>query len=223
MKFNDNDILTLLKAPFSPDSLSWRVGNKSNWDKVNKKPKNPNAPVKAQMLVYIDARDVQERLDEICGMSWENSFQEISGRQVCTITINGKSRSDGAGDTDFEGEKGGLSDAFKRSAVQWGIGRYLYNAKNFNTWLKYDGEETDFDMPAKAKETFKDIAIKLGETVLTYEYWLNAIDNCENQGQLDEIRDIAGKFAKRECWNMSKIETMRKHIEQKKQEFKDKN
>ena len=30
------ELLTLLKAPFPADSLSWRIGNKSNWDKVNK-------------------------------------------------------------------------------------------------------------------------------------------------------------------------------------------
>lgn len=68
------DTMTLLKAPFPIDSLSWRVGNKSNWDKVKKCPKNPNMPVKAQMLVYIDARDVQDRLDEVCD-NWSNDFQ----------------------------------------------------------------------------------------------------------------------------------------------------
>jgi hypothetical protein len=36
-------------------------------------------------------------------------------------------KSNGAGDTDVEGPKGALSDAFKRAAVLWGIGRYLYS------------------------------------------------------------------------------------------------
>ena len=36
-------------------------------------------------------------------------------------------KSDGAGDTDIEGEKGAISDALKRSAVLLGIGAYLYN------------------------------------------------------------------------------------------------
>jgi hypothetical protein len=35
-------------------------------------------------------------------------------------------KADGAGDTDVEAEKGALSDAFKRAAVRWGVGRYLY-------------------------------------------------------------------------------------------------
>ena len=69
-----NDLLTLLKAPFPVDSLSWRIGNKTNWDKKNKCIIDPKKPVKANMLVYIDARDVQDRLDEVCGCSWSNNF-----------------------------------------------------------------------------------------------------------------------------------------------------
>jgi hypothetical protein len=34
---------------------------------------------------------------------------------------------DGADDTEFQATKGGLSDAFKRAAVKWGVGRYLYH------------------------------------------------------------------------------------------------
>jgi len=33
----------------------------------------------------------------------------------------------GAENSDIEPVKGGLSDSFKRAAVQWGIGRYLYS------------------------------------------------------------------------------------------------
>src|SRR3546814_14134583 len=36
-------------------------------------------------------------------------------------------RSDGAGDTAVEVEKGAISDAFKRCAVKWGVGRYRYD------------------------------------------------------------------------------------------------
>ena len=227
---------TLLKAPFPVDSLSWRIGNKTNWDRVNNKPKDPNKPVKAQMLVYIDSRDVQDRLDEVCdlcGYNWENDFKEVNGRLVCNLklsnVIGSITRSDGAGDTDFEAEKGGLSDALKRAAVLFGVGRYLYNAKNFNTWIKYEkkenGEmETDFDMPKKAKEELADAARQLGESVKTYHYWLNLIDSVETKEDFEEVRKIAGKYAKREDWSAGNIETFKKHIEDKKKEFeKDKN
>ena len=218
------DVFTLLKAPFPAESLSWRVGNKTNWDKTNKKPKDPNKPVKAQMLVYIDSRDVQDRLDEVCvlcGTQWQNDFKEVGGRLICNLQIGTVRRTDGAGDTDFEAEKGGLSDAFKRSAVMFGVGRYLYNAKNFNTWLKYEDGETDFDMPNKAKEMFKDIAISLGKSVQTYHYWLEKIDECTEEESLSEVVELARMYATRENWSMGNKETIKQHIEKKKKELKD--
>ncbi len=52
--------------------------------------------------------------------------------QICTISIYDDSlkewisKSDGAELSNYSPIKGGLSDAFKRAAVKWGIGRYLY-------------------------------------------------------------------------------------------------
>lgn len=216
------DILTRLKAPFSPDKLSWRIGNKSNWDRVKNCPKDPSQPVKANMLVYIDARDVQDRLDEVCSDLWSNKFESINGRNVCTITINGLSRSDGAGDTDFEGEKGGLSDAFKRAAVMWGIGRYLYNAKYYNTWIIYNNGDTDYDVMDRAKEELRDIAIMLGESVQTYQYWLDKVDLADNPLELKCRVKQARVYAKREMWSQGKLETFKKHVDQKEKELKEK-
>jgi hypothetical protein len=88
-------------------------------------------------LAYIDARDVMDRLDEVCGPDgWQCTYPHANGKTVCAIGIRvcreGEGfewvwKSDGAGDSDVEAEKGALSDAFKRSAVRWGIGRYLYH------------------------------------------------------------------------------------------------
>lgn len=112
-----------LKAPFPPETISWRVGA-TNQDKT-----------KGMALAYIDARDVMERLDEVCGMEgWQCRYPHANGKTVCEIGVifdwtdppTWIWKSDGAGDTDFEGTKGALSDAFKRAAVRWGIGRYLY-------------------------------------------------------------------------------------------------
>lgn len=206
------DLETLLKAPFPVDSLSWRIGNKSE----------KNGKKRANMLVYIDSRDVQDRLDEVCKLcdcTWENDFKEIAGRLVCNLTISGVTRSDGAGDTDFEAEKGGLSDALKRAAVLFGVGRYLYNAKNFNTWLEYGEKDTDYSMPTRAKEEFADIARLLGESVQTYKYWLGLIDNAEDKDELNEIVALARKYAKREQWSAGHLETVSLHIEKKQKEF----
>ena len=115
--------LELLKIPFSPASVSWRVGS-TTADKE-----------KGMALAYIDARDVMERLDEVCGMAgWQDKYDWSDGKKMCCsigIKIEGEwvYKSNGAGETDFEGEKGAFSDAFKRAAVLWGIGRYLYDVK----------------------------------------------------------------------------------------------
>lgn len=109
-----------LAAPFPPDAISWRVGSTTQ-DKS-----------KGMALAYIDARDVMQRLDDVCGPAgWQCTYPHANGKTVCSIAIKcgdeWVSKSDGAGDTDVEQEKGALSDAFKRAAVRWGIGRYLYD------------------------------------------------------------------------------------------------
>lgn len=134
-----------LKAPFPVEALHWRLGQ------TNK------AKTKAMMLVYIDARDVMDRLDEVFGLDWQDEYKEVKGRIICTITVNGVSKSDGAGDTDFEAEKGGLSDAFKRAAVKWGIGRYLYDARKYNTWVAYS-EDKKFSLYEDNKEQLDKVA-----------------------------------------------------------------
>ena len=110
-----------LSAPFPGNAVSWRAQSLTG------------DGTKAMALCYIDARDVMNRLDDVCGPAgWQDSYHETAkGRLICTISINCDgvwvSKSDGAGDTDVEGEKGAISDAFKRTAVKWGIGRYLYD------------------------------------------------------------------------------------------------
>lgn len=112
-----------LAAPFDPDLISWRAQNVTN------------DGTKALALCYIDARDVMRRLDDVLTPAgWEDGYIETAkGRMLCTIRLEVGGRwiekSDGAGDTDVEGEKGGISDSFKRAAVKWGIGRYLYDVE----------------------------------------------------------------------------------------------
>lgn len=120
-----SDLIDRLKAPFLPSQISWRIGSTT----ADKK--------KGMALAYIDARDVMDRLDEVCGGDgWQCSYPHANGKTVCSIGVrvvrddNAAEwvwKSDGAGDSDVEAEKGALSDAFKRAAVRWGIGRYLYH------------------------------------------------------------------------------------------------
>ena len=112
--------IAALQAPFAFNAHNWRAQQVARDGR------------RAQALCYITSRAVQSRLDDVCGPAgWQSRFEETaSGRVIATIEIDLDGRwiakSDGAGSTVMEGEKGGLSDAFKRAAVMWGIGRYLY-------------------------------------------------------------------------------------------------
>lgn len=110
-----------LAAQFPREKIEWRAQT------VTKDGKS------AMALAYIDARDVMERLDEVCGpQGWQTEHVDCGGgRLACRIGIKVDGewvwKSDGAGNTDIEGEKGAFSSALKRAAVGWGIGRYLYD------------------------------------------------------------------------------------------------
>ena len=84
----------------------------------------------ANMVSYISARDVATRLDEVFGATgWTNEFTEIKGNLFCRITLleSGAYREDVGTPSNIEKQKGEASDAFKRAAVHFGIGRNLYD------------------------------------------------------------------------------------------------
>lgn len=123
------DIFERLAAPFPADAISWRVGN-TNINKQTGKPPEGKTP-SGMALAYLDARDVMDRLDLVCGPAgWQCDYPHANGKTVCRIGVKVGDewvwKADGAGDTDIEAEKGALSDSFKRAAVRWGVGRYLY-------------------------------------------------------------------------------------------------
>lgn len=142
-------VFDILAKPFHPDDVEWRP---------QKFVKNGSC----QVLAYITARGVMNRLDEAVGpANWDMHLQPIDmgvsakldkqGNHtdykgfVCTLTLriedeegNVKvvTRQDVANLTDFEAIKGGASGAIKRAAVQFGIGRYLYGLGQ--TWVQTD-------------------------------------------------------------------------------------
>lgn len=126
-----------LKKPFPVERISWRVGS-TNEKKDYQTKKVIQKATKGIALAYIDARDVMDRLDEVVGASnWQCKYESVNGIMMCSIGIYiGDQfiwKCNGAGETAVEGEKGACSDAFKRAAVLWGIGRYLYEVEN--VWL----------------------------------------------------------------------------------------
>lgn len=122
-----SDLMSKLKAPFPEKVIHWRVGS-TDKKKQERDTGNKNAPAQSGIaLAYVNARDVMKRLDDVCGLEWQDRYP-YAGCCEIGIKVDGEWiwKSDGAGETDFEGEKGRFSDAFKRAAVKWGIGRYLY-------------------------------------------------------------------------------------------------
>jgi len=124
--------IAALSAEFPRNAVSWRAQNLTqNGDK-------------ALALAYIDARDVMDRLDAVCGPeNWQDRYEFHGARTVCYLSIRiGNewiTKADGAGDSDVEAEKGAISDALKRAAVKWGIGRYLYSIES--PWVPCESYE----------------------------------------------------------------------------------
>lgn len=111
----------------------------------------------ALAVAYIDARDVQDRLDAVAGGDWESRMHVIdNGHVLCDLTVCGVTRSD-VGDCDTSSDrvdplKAATSDAIKRAAVSFGVARYLY-ALPLN-WIDYDERNGRFarepELPAWA-------------------------------------------------------------------------
>ena len=153
-------LLKQLKDPFDPKFIKWRVGA-TNADKT-----------KGIALAYLDAREVTKRLDDVCGVAgWQNQIREVPNGFVCDITIfvGGQwvTKSNGAGLTQVEPVKGGMSDALKRTASVWGVGRYLYYLPNVWVAIKPAGRSfvlaeiptlPDWALPSSQIERWEDVA-----------------------------------------------------------------
>lgn len=127
------EVLEALGAPF-PD------------DEVEFLPRG-NFEGKARALAYIDARSVMRRLDAVVGpANWSFDFELLSpeGKMVKgKLTVLGVTKCDaGEGASEDEVLKSAVSDALKRCAVHFGIGRYLYYLPS--VWAPYDQRKRQF-------------------------------------------------------------------------------
>ena len=144
------EIRVRLEAPFHPNEVDWRVGASSG--------QNADQQWTNQAWAYIDARDVQRRLDRVVGFGlWDSKIRVEGAFIICDLKLKFEwdwvNRSDGThiGDVDIDTTKkgsqnrtenrefektkdntvmetkGSYSIAFKRAAVKWGIGTYLYD------------------------------------------------------------------------------------------------
>ncbi|MCD0170436.1 Rad52/Rad22 family DNA repair protein [Deinococcus sp. 23YEL01] len=125
-----SDVQKRLQSPFPAHMVAWKAVAISK-DRS-----------RALLLAHIDARAVQDRLDAICPDHWEFSVEVVPGTPIPTVkgrlTVLGVSREDigQAPDGDLSTLKAAASDALKRCAVHFGIGRYLYDLPR--TWGDWD-------------------------------------------------------------------------------------
>ncbi|GGM08607.1 single-stranded DNA-binding protein DdrA [Deinococcus aerophilus] len=116
-----SDVQKRLQAPFPSHLVGWKP---QSFTKDRSR---------ALMLSYVDARAVQDRLDAICPDAWSFEIEVVTGAAMPTVkgrlTVLGVTREDigEAGDGALATLKAASSDALKRCAVQFGIGRYLYD------------------------------------------------------------------------------------------------
>ncbi len=83
-------------------------------------------------LAYIDARDAMDLLDEVVGPeNWQDSYELVGDKIIAGLGIfvgdKWVWKYDTGTESNIEEEKGMFSDAFKRAAVKWGVGRFLYD------------------------------------------------------------------------------------------------
>lgn len=125
--------------PFEWDEVEYRLASTGEFE----------GKPRGQAAAYITARAVMRRLDAVCdarGWRWSDRYRREpfdENHVECTITIHYPdgsrlSRSDvgegHAGDgSDADPIKTAYSDALKRAAVHWGIGRDLYGLPK--TWV----------------------------------------------------------------------------------------
>lgn len=93
-------------------------------------------PKGGRQIKYVTARTVMNRLDDVLGPeNWSDEYLPRDKSVVCKLTIilpDGRTvtKADAGGFAGMsdagDDEKSGFSDAFKRTAAKFGIGRYLY-------------------------------------------------------------------------------------------------
>lgn len=171
-------MLKQLKNPFNPKFVKCRIGA-TNKEKT-----------KGIALFYVDAREVMKRLDDVCGMDgWSTDGDRVDGGYICKLSIrmpylmkDDKEKwikhTDIGESTKTSPLKGAASDALKRAAVHFGVGRYLYYIPN--KWYPIsNGKFTE--KPELPKWALPDDNLEDWQNVAELEY------NPEEDVGLDEV------------------------------------
>lgn len=115
---------------------------------------------RALALHYIDSRAVMDRLDAVVGVAgWKDEYTVLpSGEVECRLSVRfgtqwvTKADVGGQSEQPDEGDrmKAAYSDALKRAAVKFGIGRHLYRIPQ--QWMDYDPVKKQIVRPQPPKQ-----------------------------------------------------------------------
>ena len=147
METDVKEMLRRLAAPFQESAVKWRAALCGL---------NGKGEPFAVVVPYVDARAIQDRLDQVVGAeNWMAEYRQgANNGTMCKLSlrINGQfvSKEDGADLSEIEPIKGGISNSFRRAAVVWGIGRYLYK---LNQMYGLVAENGDYKGAAKDRKT----------------------------------------------------------------------
>lgn len=147
-----------LRAPIEPlkpapdasiDVVEWRVDGR---------PLDRNGQTVSRFVPYIDAATVAGLLDDWVGPDrWSDSYEAgtLSGTAVlwCHLSVLTEhgwvTKRDVGKPSQFEKEKGTVSDAFKRAAcLKWGAGRNVYSLPTLNAPCRVDQKGNAWPIPA---------------------------------------------------------------------------
>src|SRR5262245_10228555 len=124
-----------LAAPFAEGEVKWKPQAVSG--------------NRALAVAFVDARVIQDRLDDVVGSeNWQDTYECLpDGAVVCRLRVRlgtewiTKTDVGGQSEQPDEGDrrKAAFSDALKRAAVKFGIGRYLYRLEG--VWVGFDPQK----------------------------------------------------------------------------------
>lgn len=133
-----DDVAAAMAADFDPSEVKW-------------KPQTVNGN-RALAIGFVDARVIMDRLDDVAGVDgWQDHYECLpDGAVVCRLKVRirgewiTKEDVGGQSEQPDEGDrrKAAFSDALKRAAVKFGMGRYLYRLKP--QWVDYDPQKRQF-------------------------------------------------------------------------------
>lgn len=203
------EIMAALAAPFSAVDVDWRIQHTAQ------------SNTRGLAVPYLKSRAIQSRLDEAVGpYNWKSEYKPWhtvngSASQLCGLAIYCEERKewiqkwDGAENTDIEPVKGGISDSFKRAAVAWGIGRYLYGLAA--TWVEIEQRGKNYAITDKELRRLDDIYEKAvnappsnvsrfpgqpQETPPPFEYAVQAVEQrqfASGNGMVLRLKSMDGK------------------------------